>query len=183
MVSGASAASDPFLGRWVLDVAASQVPPGSCPTAMVVEMDAADHGIRYRSDTTYANGNTVRSEYTAAYDGIQALVVGTHGMMLPVSLKRPNSRTVIASYHERTDRRGHQPASGLGRRPPDDDHDDVDGRIGHAHHSSGRVQAAIGYGAPVLRTPGAGLRRRRQAPAATSPPRAASTPAGSCQAG
>ncbi len=98
MVSGASAASDPFLGRWVLDVAASQYPPGSCPTAMVVEMDAADHGIRYRSDTTYANGNTVRSEYTAAYDGIQALVVGTHGMMLPVSLKRPNSRTVIASY-------------------------------------------------------------------------------------
>ena len=138
MVSGASAASDPFLGRWVLDVAASQYPPGSCPTAMVVEMDAADHGIRYRSDTTYANGNTVRSEYTAAYDGIQALVVGTHGMMLPVrSSVQIHARHRVV--HERTDRRGHQPASGLGRRPPDDDHDDVDGRIGHAHHGGGRV--------------------------------------------
>jgi hypothetical protein len=43
-------------------------------------------------------GGTVRSEYTAEYDGKQVIVRGSRGMLLPVSLKRPDSHTVIASY-------------------------------------------------------------------------------------
>jgi len=65
---------------------------------MVIEIESAGEGIHYRSDATYANGVTAHSEYTADYNGKQSLVVGNHGMLLPVSLKRSNSRLVLASY-------------------------------------------------------------------------------------
>ena len=42
-------------------------------------MNTAGTGIHYRSDTTYANGAMTRAEYTANYDGKQAIVMGTHG--------------------------------------------------------------------------------------------------------
>jgi hypothetical protein len=92
------AADDPFVGTWVLDVASSQYPSGTCPESMVIEMKSAGTGIHYRSDTRYANGRILHSEYTADYNGNQALVTGAHGMMLPVFLRRINSHSVIASY-------------------------------------------------------------------------------------
>lgn len=70
---------------------------------MVIEMESVPSGIRYRSDTTYAQGRTAHSEYTAEYNGRQALVVGDHGLLLPVSLKRIDSRTVVASYMRGTE--------------------------------------------------------------------------------
>jgi hypothetical protein len=39
-----------------------------------------------------------RAEYTANYDGKQAIVMGAHGMLLPVFLKRVDRYTVVASY-------------------------------------------------------------------------------------
>jgi hypothetical protein len=92
------ACDDPFVGKWVLDVERSEYPAGSRPKAMVIEMETVGHGVRYKSDAVYANGKTVHSEYTADYDGNQAIVIGTHGMMLPVLLKRIDSNTVVASY-------------------------------------------------------------------------------------
>jgi hypothetical protein len=92
------ASDDPFVGKWILDIERSEYPAGSCPKAMVIEMGTVGHGVRYKSDTVYANGKTVHSEYTADYDGNQAIVMGTHGMMLPVFLKRIDSNTVVASY-------------------------------------------------------------------------------------
>jgi len=96
--AGAWASDDPFAGKWVLDVQQSEYPAGSCPTEMVIEIETAGHGVRYKSDATYANGRTVHSEYTAEYDGNPAIVRGTRGMMLPVSLKRVDANTVIATY-------------------------------------------------------------------------------------
>jgi carboxymethylenebutenolidase len=97
--NGAVAAStDPFVGTWVLNAQQSKYPRGTCPTGMVIEMETVTNGIRYRSDGTYANGRTARSEYIAEYNGRQALVLGAHGILLPVSLKRIDSRTVVASY-------------------------------------------------------------------------------------
>jgi carboxymethylenebutenolidase len=90
----AIASSDPFVGTWVLNAQRSKYPPGACPT----HMESVPNGIRYRSDTTYAKGRTAHSKYTAEYNGRQALVVGSHGLLLPVSLKRIDSRTVVASY-------------------------------------------------------------------------------------
>ena len=92
------ASTDPFVGIWVLNTKQSKYPPGTCPTRMVIEMETVAKGIHYRSDATYANGRTAHSEYTADYNGRQALVVGAHGLLLPVSLKRIDSRTVLASY-------------------------------------------------------------------------------------
>jgi hypothetical protein len=92
------ASDDPFAGKWVLDVKQSEYPAGSCPTKMVIEIETAGHGVRYQSDAIYANGRTVHSEYTAEYDGNPAIVRGTRGLMLPVSLKRIDANTVIATY-------------------------------------------------------------------------------------
>lgn len=98
LVTAAGAATDPFVGRWVLDVRQSRYPPGTCPEAMVIDMEPAGDGIRYRSDTTYRGGRAVHAEYTAGYDRKQALVTSGRGMLLPVSLERVDSHTVIASY-------------------------------------------------------------------------------------
>jgi hypothetical protein len=99
VISGTAVAStDPFVGTWVLNPQRSKYPPGTCPTHMVIEMETVAKGIRYRSDATYANGHTAHAEYTAEYSSRQVLVVGAHGLLLPVSLKRLDSRTIVASY-------------------------------------------------------------------------------------
>ena len=98
LVASAAASTDPFVGKWVLNAQRSKYPAGACPKQMVIEMNTVGQGVHYRSDATYANGATTRAEYTAEYDGKQAIVMGTHGMLLPVFLKRIDSRTVVASY-------------------------------------------------------------------------------------
>jgi hypothetical protein len=98
VTTSAWASDDPFVGKWILDVERSEYPAGSCPKAMVIEMETIGHGVRYKSDAVYANGKTIHTEYTADYDGNQALVMGGRGMMLPVFLRRIDSNTVVASY-------------------------------------------------------------------------------------
>ena len=94
----AVASTDPFLGTWILNPKQSKYPGGACPKRMVIEMEPAGEGIRYRSDTTFNNGATAHAEYTAEYNGKQALVMGNRGMLWPVFLKRTDARTVVASY-------------------------------------------------------------------------------------
>jgi hypothetical protein len=98
LTTAIASAMDPFVGRWVLNPGLSKYPSGTCPRRMVIEMESAGDGVHYRSDATYANGVTAHSEYTADYSGKQSLVMGNRGMLLPVSLKRSNSRLVLASY-------------------------------------------------------------------------------------
>ncbi len=76
-----SVSSDPFIGSWA-------------------------HGVRYRSSTWYANGATSFSHYTAKYDEREVLVQGSNGFLLPVSLKRIATDTVVATY-----KRGMQPVA------------------------------------------------------------------------
>jgi hypothetical protein len=98
LAASAMGSSDPFAGKWILDVQKSKYPAGACPKSMVIEMEATERGVRYRSDATYANGGKVHSEYSADYGGNQAIVMGTRGMMLPVTLRKIDSRTVVATY-------------------------------------------------------------------------------------
>ena len=98
LASSAMGSSDPFVGKWVLDVRRSEYPAGTCPRTMVIGMETTGKGVRYRSDATYANGGKLHSEYTADYDGNQAIVMGARGMMLPVFLRRIDAHTVVASY-------------------------------------------------------------------------------------
>jgi hypothetical protein len=90
--------ADPFAGTWTLNVQKSRYPGGACPKRMVIVMETAGEGVRYRSETTYAHGYSTRAEYTAAYSGKEALVMGSGGLLLPVSLKRLDAYTVVARY-------------------------------------------------------------------------------------
>ena len=94
----AGASTDPFLGAWKLNVQRSVYPAGTCPKQMTIEMAATARGVHYHSNTTYANGTTAEAQYVAEYNGKQAAVMGDRGFLLPVSLKRMGSRTVVASY-------------------------------------------------------------------------------------
>jgi hypothetical protein len=98
LVANASATTDPFLGQWKLDVQRSHYPAGTCPKEMVIEMADVKQGIHYHSHTIYAGGRTAQAEYVADYKGKQAAVMGTRGFLLPVTLKRLDARTVVASY-------------------------------------------------------------------------------------
>jgi hypothetical protein len=98
LVASATASTDPFVGKWVLIPTQSKYPTGLHPKSMIIEIEPAGRGIHYRSQATFSNGSTARSEYTADYNGKQVLVMGNRGMLLPVFLKRPDSRTVVASY-------------------------------------------------------------------------------------
>ena len=89
---------DPFAGVWQLNPQKSKYPGATCPKRMVIVMACAGNGVRYRSETTYADGHASRSEYTASYDGKEAIVMGSGGLLLPVSLKRLDTGTVVASY-------------------------------------------------------------------------------------
>lgn len=102
-VAPASAATpagnhDPFAGTWMLNAQKSRYPRGACPKRMVIVMETAGEGVRYRSETSYANGSSTRAEYIADYSGKEAIVMGSAGLLLPVSLKRPDANTVVARY-------------------------------------------------------------------------------------
>jgi len=92
------AAADPFAGTWKLNARKSKYAPGECPKSMVIEMETAGDGIRYRSETEYANGRKSQARYTADYNGAEVIVMGANGLLAPVSLKRIDSNTVVASY-------------------------------------------------------------------------------------
>lgn len=89
---------DPFAGAWQLNPQKSRYPGATCPKRMVIVMSCAANGVRYRSETTYADGHASRSEYNANYDGREAIVMGSGGLLLPVSLKRLDAYTVVATY-------------------------------------------------------------------------------------
>jgi hypothetical protein len=61
-------------------------------------MAPAGNGIHYQSDSAFANGSLAHSEYTAEYNGKPVIVMGLYGMLVPVSLQRTSSNTVVASY-------------------------------------------------------------------------------------
>jgi len=98
MATRATASTDLFLGEWRLHVQRSVYPAGTCPKQMTIEMTATARGVRYHSNTTHANGTMTQAQYVADYNGKQAAVMGDRGFLLPVSVKRINSRTVLASY-------------------------------------------------------------------------------------
>ena len=98
LVSMLFAGSDPFWGIWTLNVHKSKYPQGTAPKQMVIRMEPAGDGIHYQSETTGADGKVAQAEYVADYSGKAATVRGTVGLLIPVSLQRPDANTVVASY-------------------------------------------------------------------------------------
>jgi hypothetical protein len=97
-IAAALAAADAFAGKWQMNVSKSSYAPGTCLARMVIEMETVNAGIRYHSETTYSNGHTSQSQYIADYDGPEAIVIGTNGLLTPVALKRLAPDIVVASY-------------------------------------------------------------------------------------
>jgi len=89
---------DPFIGTWRLNSSASTYQSGDVPESMTIVMEATTGGVRYQSRTTQRDRRITTAQYTAAYDGRPALVIGDSGFLTPVKLERVDSRTVTASY-------------------------------------------------------------------------------------
>ncbi len=64
-VAIAFGATDPFVGKWQMNLQQSSYAPGTIPVRMFIEMEALGAGIRYRSETTLANGRISQSQYSA----------------------------------------------------------------------------------------------------------------------
>jgi len=62
-------AQDAFVGTWVLDPAASTVPPGAAPTAGTLEIKNVGGGQFTAITETIVGGMVVRNEVTYAVDG------------------------------------------------------------------------------------------------------------------
>jgi len=90
--------SDLFLGTWRLNPSASTYQSGDVPASMTIIMETTPQGIHYRSQTELRDHRTTTAQYTAAYGGQQALVIGDAGFLTPVKLARIDAHTVAASY-------------------------------------------------------------------------------------
>lgn len=86
-----------FGGRWHLEPERSSF-AGGVPQSMVVVIEPRDAALRYRSDTTHANGIESHAEFEATLNGDLALQTGAAGLLAPVQLKRIDEYTIDARY-------------------------------------------------------------------------------------
>jgi hypothetical protein len=102
VISGPSPAQtqDPAVGTWVLNVAKSKYNSGPPPKSLTVTFKPSSAGgMTVVSESVDATGGTVRTEYTANYDGKDYPLKGVP-IADVVSLKRIDARS-----SERTDKR------------------------------------------------------------------------------
>jgi hypothetical protein len=93
--------ADPRTGTWKLNVAKSKFSPGPPPKSQTLRIEpAAPKGEKVVSEMVGGDGNTVKVEYTAQFDGKDYPVTGSPNADM-LSLKRVNARTT-----ERTDKKG-----------------------------------------------------------------------------
>ena len=72
----AQAAKPVFVGTWKLNVAKSKYTPGPTPKSQTAILGAVDGGMSVVSDRVEADGSKVHFEWTAKFDGKDALVKG-----------------------------------------------------------------------------------------------------------
>ena len=69
--------TDPVIGTWELDVAASKFDPGPPPRAELRRYEAEHEGIKATVATTEADGRTTTFEYVTSYNDVTAVVTGS----------------------------------------------------------------------------------------------------------
>ncbi len=92
-------AADPLIGTWKLNVEKSTYSPGPPPKSLTVKIEAVENGEKVTADGVRADGQPIRVEYTAKYDGKDYPIKGSAMGADTVSLKR-----IDASTTERTDK-------------------------------------------------------------------------------
>ena len=90
LATSTGAATDPFVGKWVMDPKHSDYPVGASPKTMIIEIEATGRGVHYKSHTVFDNGQTTHAEYTADYDGNQVMVTGAK-VRVPAAVLTPGS--------------------------------------------------------------------------------------------
>src|SRR5690348_5859145 len=67
---GATAcAADLFLGTWKLNPSRSKFSPGPAPRSLTMVWAETSHGLKVTTTGVRANGQSIREEYSPAYDG------------------------------------------------------------------------------------------------------------------
>ena len=96
-VAALAATTDPFAGRWELNVARCKYEGARAPQRLTVVYESIGAGIRYQSFGLYSDGKQLSSAYSANFDGKQYPVAGSR-TWAPVALKRVDARTIEAKY-------------------------------------------------------------------------------------
>jgi hypothetical protein len=96
--SSAAANPEPFWGTWTLDRERSRYELEPPPERMTIVLEPQPDGLSYRSESRYPDGRTLALHYVARFDGIPAMVVGTAGLLAPVSLSRAGDAAIDAVY-------------------------------------------------------------------------------------
>jgi hypothetical protein len=92
-------ATDPRVGTWKLNVGKSKYSPGPPPQSQTLKIEAAGNGEKVTSEQVTTDGKTIKTEYTANFDGKDYPITGALNSDM-VSLKRINARTT-----DRTDKK------------------------------------------------------------------------------
>ena len=70
LMSGATAqAIDPGMGTWTLNPQKSRYKPGPAFASLVVKFEPSGEGVRMTNELVNSWGGTIKSQYTAFYDG------------------------------------------------------------------------------------------------------------------
>ena len=93
-------ATNPRIGTWHLNVAASKYSPGPAPKSQILTITAAGAAEAVTSETVSASGQKTSTAYTASYDGKPSPLKGSE-IADTVALKRIDDHT-----SERTDSKG-----------------------------------------------------------------------------
>lgn len=83
---------DPLIGAWVLDRGKSVFDPETTLDGRTIVFEAKGAGVSFVQQTVTAAGNTIQSDYVAAYDGKDVPISGSQ--MDTVALKRIDANTV-----------------------------------------------------------------------------------------
>lgn len=94
LVGVASAQTDPQIGVWKINLAKSNYRPGPGPKSATTKIEAAGAATKVIVDQVLADGSSRHYEYTAAYDGKDAKVVGNNPDADTVSRTRVDANTV-----------------------------------------------------------------------------------------
>lgn len=98
LLAAAASAADLFAGTWEMNAADSKYAEGELPQSMSIRIESVGQGEHYLSRTVRRNNKVSTAEYTAAYDGSLAMVLGDTGLLAPVSLSRIDDHTLASTY-------------------------------------------------------------------------------------
>ena len=86
--------ADNSLGTWKLNVAKSKYTPAPMPIkSITVTREASDGGVKVTTTGERTDGTSIKTSYTAKYDGTETQVAGSGSPYDTIALKQVNANT------------------------------------------------------------------------------------------